>query len=102
MDLKGWEDTNEALDGLESVISIDPKPAEEEDIRFITVHVRRENPAAVLNALGRAGLMTSARSFEVPLLKLIGQSTTPARKAGYGPSHYLTFEDVNHPESVYE
>lgn len=92
MDKRGHEALNAALADVEFGATILPAPAEDENIRYLTIKISEQVvPAEILNALGKASLIeTSSNDYEdavpqyQPSLKLLG--ITPGE---------LTFEDVN-------
>lgn len=57
MDAEGFEAITQAFVSADVKATVTPKPAEGEDVRFITVETNENvQPAQVLNALGNAGL----------------------------------------------
>jgi hypothetical protein len=101
MDIEGW---NEINDVLEAPVDVEPVPQENEDVHFITMQFEGRRPANILNQLGKAGLMdwVEVGTEQRPILKLIGQSSVVIPKYGNTPViyHFLTFEDLNHPNSL--
>jgi hypothetical protein len=101
MDIGGW---NEIKNSLGLPVAVEPVPQENEDVQFITMDFEARRPADILNSLGRAGLMdvVEAGTEQRPILRLIGQSsTTITDLSGHQHiQHFLTFEDLNHPNSL--
>jgi hypothetical protein len=73
---------------------VNPEPKEGENVQFLEVSFDKERPADVLNRLGKAGLI--GVDAKIPHLELVGQiyNNNPQDLI-----HYLTFEDLSHPNS---
>lgn len=56
MDIEGFRKVNDALAEAEIAAVVAPEPQPEEDVEYVTITTENEVPAAVLNALGKAGL----------------------------------------------
>jgi len=102
MDREGWKVTKEALEELEFRVGVVPVPVEDDNVRFVTAYSSGGNVEDILNCLDNASLMTRASfSKNLPLFRLIGQSSVTGPRPGDRPTHYLTFEDLRHPGSRY-